>query len=53
MKCFGFVSKLTLVFCLAGSMQLKSATDWEVIGIDEKEPIGGRQSASPIDGNGI
>jgi hypothetical protein len=35
---------------LAGSMQLKRATDWQVIGIDEKEPIGGRRSASPIGG---
>jgi hypothetical protein len=38
---------------LAGTMQLKRATDWEVIGIDEKEPIGGQQSASPIGGGCI
>jgi hypothetical protein len=34
-------------------MQLKSATVWEVIGIDEKEPIGGQQSASPNGGGRI
>jgi hypothetical protein len=38
---------------LAGTMQLKGATDWQVIGIDEKEPIGGRWSASPIGGGRI
>jgi hypothetical protein len=38
---------------LAGTMQLKRATAWEVIGIDEKEPIAGRQSASPNGGGGI
>jgi hypothetical protein len=38
---------------LAGSMQLKRATAWEVIGFDEKEPIVGQQSASPNGGDGI
>jgi hypothetical protein len=38
---------------LAGTMQLKGATDWQVIGIDEKEPIGGQRSASPIGGGRI
>jgi hypothetical protein len=34
-------------------MQLNSATVWEVIGMDEKEPIGGRQSAAPNGGSRI
>ena len=38
---------------LAEAMQLKRATAWEVIGIDEKEPIAGRRSASPNGGGGI
>ena len=38
---------------LAGTMQLKGATDWQVIGIDEKEPIGGQRSVSPIGGGCI
>ena len=42
-----------MTLLLAGTMQLKSATDREVIGIDEKEPIAGQQSASPTGGGGI
>jgi hypothetical protein len=42
-----------MMLYLAGTMQLKGATDWQVIGIDEKEPIGGQRSASPIGGGRI
>jgi hypothetical protein len=34
-------------------MQWRGATEWEVIGFDENEPIGGRKSASPNGGGGI
>lgn len=38
---------------LAGTMQLKGATVWEVIGVDEDIPIRGRRSASPNGGGWI